>query len=819
MGKKQQAFYLGDLNIVQTDRPNHKKSSAKVYNCNTCGLDKKCRSPEMERYGDGKLGILLIGDTPGSEEDFQDIPFVGAAGQFLESVLQDYGIDMDRDCVRTNVVRCRTPKSRDPSNDEIKSCAAKLQKDIEEVKPKLIICLGKYATKALISTKIVKPNQSKSVVDMAHGWTFPVHKIGAWVGISYHPSYVGYNPQDEEVFLIDLDKILSHLGKPLPPVLTTEGNVGITSAAEAIKLFEKLSLSKVPVSIDYEATCLSAYNIKAKLLTVALSDDVARGWCVWLANPKWTDKQRNNVFEAFRKFLTSDVLTIVQNVNMEESWSRVQVGVPIKNVIDTAIQSHVINCRGGMVNLDVQVYKMVGHYYSGMVDYKNMAAEPFEKLSDYNCWDARYTLMLYLQNKAVLDTKGNEDLHRFNEFFQSCHPVLSNLKARGHTVNTTILSKLEEEANKKLELAKSGILACEAGLKFKEVYGKHINYKSTKQVQQLFYDIYKVKTKKKTKNGFSTNAVTVNRIYETTKKKDIKVFIKHLRSMGLPTTMLKTIKEAWDCMDDNFKMHPNFLLIIAESFRSSSREPNSQNWPKRDKYLKTFRKCIVPRYNHIILEVDYSGIEARVICMISDDPELTRQIKADIDIHYRWTSKLLKKTIEEVTKDERSLMKNQFVFPSFYGSTCDAIANNTGLPLEHIKVVQGEFWSEYHYVKEWQLKTLADYKQNGYISGLTGFRRFGPLSIEQIYNTPIQGPAFHLLLDGLKRTDKVMIDEGFDTYLYSEIHDSILSDTNVDEVDEYMKLAEGILTSKRFEWQKDIPLAVEWDGGEDFYSL
>ena len=173
----------------------------------------------------------------------------------------------------------------------------------------------------------------------------------------------------------------------------------------------------------------------------------------------------------------------------------------------------------------------------------------------------------------------------------------------------------------------------------------------------------------------------------------------------------------------------------------------------------------------------------------------------------------------DVTDDERFAGKNNFVFASLYGSLPDPIAMNMKLPVEHVKAVQEQFWTEYHYIKEWQLKTMADYQKVGYVEAVSGFRRPGPLTVEKVFNTPIQGPAFHLLLDSLVRMDQFFIEEGFESFIYSEIHDSMEIDAVPEEIPLIVEVGNEIMTMKRFDWQGDVPLGVEWDVGDTFYDL
>jgi uracil-DNA glycosylase family 4 len=91
---------------------------------------------------------MLVGEAPGAQEDESGKPFVGRAGKFLESVLEDNGVDRGNVFI-TNVVKCRPPGNRRPDDDEIKSCLPYLSEELMKIKPKIVVALGFVAIKAL----------------------------------------------------------------------------------------------------------------------------------------------------------------------------------------------------------------------------------------------------------------------------------------------------------------------------------------------------------------------------------------------------------------------------------------------------------------------------------------------------------------------------------------------------------------------------------------------------------------------------------------------------------------------------------------------
>jgi len=144
--------------------------------CTRCGL---CQTRKRVVFGVGvkDADIMFIGEGPGEQEDLQGEPFVGPAGKFLDDMLSIIGVSR-RNCYIANIVKCRPPQNRDPKDDEQDACIEYLLRQIELVRPQIIVCLGRIAAKRMID-----PNYRISV---EHGqW---ICRDGTWMTAIYHPS-------------------------------------------------------------------------------------------------------------------------------------------------------------------------------------------------------------------------------------------------------------------------------------------------------------------------------------------------------------------------------------------------------------------------------------------------------------------------------------------------------------------------------------------------------------------------------------------------------------------------------------------------------
>jgi len=165
-----------------------------ICNCTKCRLHEK-RNKFVFGTGNPNVDVLVIGEGPGAEEDKQGLPFVGRAGKLLTDMLK--AIKFEREEVYIgNVVKCRPPENRTPMQDEMETCMPYLKKQVELIKPKLILCLGLTAAKGLLKKRESLGELRKSVFEYE----------GAKVIVTYHPAALLRNPHWKKDCWEDLKK-------------------------------------------------------------------------------------------------------------------------------------------------------------------------------------------------------------------------------------------------------------------------------------------------------------------------------------------------------------------------------------------------------------------------------------------------------------------------------------------------------------------------------------------------------------------------------------------------------------------------------------
>jgi len=180
---------------VTTEMPVHwQELRSEVATCTRCELHKN-RTQTVFGVGDINADWLIIGEAPGAEEDRQGEPFVGRAGKLLNSMLLALGLEREQVFI-ANILKCRPPSNRDPKPEEVISCESYLKKQIEWIKPKLILALGRVAAQNLL--KVETPIRKMR----GQCYEYPDPKVP--VVVTYHPAYLLRSPKEKRKSWQDL---------------------------------------------------------------------------------------------------------------------------------------------------------------------------------------------------------------------------------------------------------------------------------------------------------------------------------------------------------------------------------------------------------------------------------------------------------------------------------------------------------------------------------------------------------------------------------------------------------------------------------------
>ena len=186
-------------------KPTLESVKEELGNCKRCKLY-RTRTNIVFGTGNPNARLMFIGEGPGEEEDLQGEPFVGRAGQLLTRIIEAMGLKRD-DVYICNVVKCRPPENRAPEPDEISACRPFLERQIDAIKPKIIVALGNHAVHSLLNTV--------SGITKVRG-QFSYYKNNIKLMPTYHPAYLLRNEGKKKEVWEDMKKVMAELGLEVP---------------------------------------------------------------------------------------------------------------------------------------------------------------------------------------------------------------------------------------------------------------------------------------------------------------------------------------------------------------------------------------------------------------------------------------------------------------------------------------------------------------------------------------------------------------------------------------------------------------------------
>ncbi len=175
----------------------------RIASCRKCDLW-KLRTNPVPGAGNPKADLMFVGEAPGYWEDQKGLPFVGRAGKLLDELLESIGLRRDEVYI-TNIVKCRPPGNRDPTDAEIKACSPYLDAQIDIIRPKVIAPLGRHSMRYILMKFGFKPEP----ISRIHGKIFEARTLMGRIRIVplYHPAAALYNPGLRETLFEDFRKL------------------------------------------------------------------------------------------------------------------------------------------------------------------------------------------------------------------------------------------------------------------------------------------------------------------------------------------------------------------------------------------------------------------------------------------------------------------------------------------------------------------------------------------------------------------------------------------------------------------------------------
>lgn len=391
--------------------------------------------------------------------------------------------------------------------------------------------------------------------------------------------------------------------------------------------------------------------------------------------------------------------------------------------------------------------------------------------------------------------------------------VLSSMEFYGFKVDKDELIHLGVEYDVEIEELTTSIY---------EMADMEFNIKSPKQIGEVLFDKLGLPVIKKTKTGYSTDIEVLEKLLD--QHPIIEKIIRYRSIVKLKSTYIDGLISLIN--EDTNRIHSSFNQTIAITGRISSTEPNLQNIPIKTEEGKKIRKAFIaetPGFK--LLDGDYSQIELRVLAHISKDPKMMEAFLNNEDIHTKTASEVFHVPMDEVTPSIRNNAK-AVNFGIVYGISDYGLSRDLNIPRKEAKEYIDNYLDNYKLIKQFMIDIVEEGKANGYVETILHRRRYIPeLSAKNFnvrsfgeriaMNTPIQGSAADIIKVAMVRVYDELKARGLKSRLILQVHDELLIETSVDEIDEVKALMKDIMENSI---KLDIPVKVDLKLGDNWYD-
>jgi uracil-DNA glycosylase family 4 len=844
--------------------------------CAGCPLNKASGivTPLMEPTLSKGGQIYFLAEAPGRDEDENTgRPLTGPSGSLLRECIPE---DWQDECSFDNIINCRPPGNRTPQWQEIECCRPRRTKYIEQAKPKLIVGLGAVPLQAILGS---------SDLQGMRGRLFAV-KFGehhCWFLPTYHPSFIlriaknkrkPLNSMMGHCFRMDIRKAFELVADLELPHIDTEAEI-----RSGIQCFDGSKQShhqaiidllyearKAPLkAVDIETKGLRPYKTDAAIMTCALSfEDTNFAFALDHPHSKWPAHIKEKIRILLESILKDDTVKIAHNVPFELEWFIWYFG---KHIINhhawhcTQMQAHFLDERRGKSRssdendrraayqaLDFLCKQHFGFTYKSLfkLNKKDMSKSDLGETLLYNGVDTKITLRLHHWQIRLLKKFG---LYKAYLEARPRQTSVAMMQYLGVNVDQAEVKKAQKKLGPQIKVLEANIAELKVVKAFVQDH-KEFNPLSNDHAITIFKDYLKrpevqIKQERHEAHNFNKSSDSKKRFDKGPEirysvDKGVLAQIDHPLAGKIIDLRNRTkLKSTYvDCLElgkgemiyPDGAIHCNFNTTFAETGRTSSDDPNMQNYPQRtDAWV---RNQIAAKDGHLLLAFDYGQLEACTAAMCSQDKVLVKALWEDYDIHMEWAIKTAhqypaiiggKKCIQDkdVMKKFRSKIKNKLVFPAIFGAQNSSIAGYLDMPVEEIDVLMREFWKTFYGLAEWQDKLMKKYYEDGYAESPTGRRRHYPMTRNQAINDPIQSVACDIVCRSMNDLSELAtVEKKWYLHPILNIHDDLSFQVQNNDriIEKAIKDIYRIMLTPNYDFI-NVPLSVTCSIGKHWFGM
>ena len=390
--------------------------------------------------------------------------------------------------------------------------------------------------------------------------------------------------------------------------------------------------------------------------------------------------------------------------------------------------------------------------------------------------------------------------------------VLAFMEVDGFTVSKETLESQGARLKEEIEKLEKGIYA---------LADQNFNINSPIQLGEILFEKLGLPAGKKTKRGYSTSADVLEKIKD--KHPIVDMVLQYRTLTKLNSTYVEGLKPL---VGRDGRIRAHFQQTVTATGRISCTEPNLQNIPIRQELGRQLRKAFVPAEGYTLVGADYSQIELRILAHLSGDENLIDAFNKGDDIHRNTAARVFNLAYDAVTPLDRSRAK-AVNFGVIYGMSGFGLSENLNITRKEAESYIKDYFDKHQAVKAYMDGEVAGCKENGFTKTLMGRKRFiheinasnfmtRQLGERLAMNSPIQGTAADIIKLAMIKVYRQLKEGGYKSKLILQVHDELIIETALDELDAVKKL---LVENMESAMSLKVKLESDLNEGANWYDL
>ena len=586
----------------------------------------------------------------------------------------------------------------------------------------------------------------------------------------------------------------------------------ITDENHLNTILNKLSKDTL-IAFDTETTGLNPYKDELVGFSFCFEDDKAYYVPLshnYLGVSKQIDK--SSAKDALKKIFSSRV--IGHNIKFDLHFVTRFLETDELNIFADTIVLAWLSDPSQKLSLDTLAKKIFDH---DMISFKETVAKgkdfssvELEDAAKYAAEDAFVTYKLYFKLRDLTEIQNPDILKEFFDVEVPFVKTLLDMEQSGIKVDVSFLSEFKKDVEGKISKLT------------KEIYSvakETFNINSTKQLGKVLFEDLGLTAKKKTKTGYSTDEKVLSELRD--EHPIIPLLLEYREVYKLYSTYVEPLLKL-SLENADRRVHTSFVQTGTTTGRLSSKDPNLQNIPVKTELGSNIRRAFVADEKKLLIGIDYSQIELRLLAHFSKDPVLMDAFRHDKDIHTQTATLLFG---EENAKAKRAIAKT-VNFGLLYGMGQKKLSDTLGISTKEAKEIIENYFKNFPTVKSYFNEVVEFSKQNGYVETLLKRRRYFDYEnarpvVKAAYereavNTVFQGSASDLIKLSMNKIANIIKEENLKVKMLLQIHDELIFEADEEFAKDYGDRFKGIMENI---YQLNIPLKCSLNIGKSWQEL